>query len=417
MQDSRPGSARLLLGLLIFLNVLNYVDRQSLAAFMVDIRRDIGLSYFQFTLLVGLVFSLFYAIAGMPAGMLADRMHRPRLIAGAVTLWSALTAATGVAGSFAQIAAVRAFAAVGEATLTPTSVSLLADRYPPERQGIAISMFYLGLPLGAGGSFLVAGLLGPVLGWRGCFYLLGAIGLVAALALLPLRDAARAGVQRPAPAIATAKEAFRSITARPALGLLILAAVLLFFSQGAVVIDQEWLVRERGFTVRQAQVIFGLLFIASGVIGTAISGRLSDAAGRSGVPGRLRYLAGIAVLCVIVSIAYRLSPAGSPLFYALAFVGGMLFIAPFGTVMASISELALPASRATTVAIGIMLMTVFGTAGGNAVTGWIADRLTAQHAGSPLTGAVLLVNAVAALASVLFLIAARVARSPSRVQS
>jgi len=193
MTGATDSSARRVLALLVALNILNYIDRQLLSAFMVDIRRDVGLSYFQFTLLAGLMFSVFYALAGIPAGMLADRVHRPRLISGAVAIWSALTAATGLAANFFQMGAARAFAAVGEATLTPTSVSLLSDKYPPERQGTALSLFYLGLPLGAGGSFLVAGTLGPLIGWRGCFLLLGAIGLLAALAILPMRDAERIG--------------------------------------------------------------------------------------------------------------------------------------------------------------------------------------------------------------------------------
>ena len=86
MTKATDGSAPRLLALLVALHILNYLDRQLLSAFMVDIRRDVGLTYFQFTLLAGLMFSAFYALAGVPAGMLADRVQRPRLISGAVAI-------------------------------------------------------------------------------------------------------------------------------------------------------------------------------------------------------------------------------------------------------------------------------------------------------------------------------------------
>ena len=406
MTKATDGSAPRLLALLVALNILNYLDRQLLSAFMVDIRRDVGLTYFQFTLLAGLMFSAFYALAGVPAGMLADRVQRPRLISGAVAIWSALTAATGLATNFFQMGAARAFAAVGEATLTPTSVSLLSDTYPPERQGTALSLFYLGLPLGAGGSFLVAGTLGPVIGWRGCFFLLGAIGLLAALAIIPMRDAERIG-HTPRPSRDALRDVGRTISATPALCLLFAASVMLFFSQGAAIIDQEWLVRERGFAVHNAQIIFGGIFIGAGIVGTLLGGKMSDWAAKGGIRGRLWFLAGVSLLSAAVSLVYRLSPAATPVFYGAAFIGGMLFMAPFGTVMASISALTPPHLRATMVAVGIMLMTVLGTAGGNAATGWLADMLTSRGSPAPLTTSVLIVHLVALLACGLFCLAAR----------
>jgi MFS family permease len=411
MSKATDGSARRVLVLLVALNILNYLDRQLLSAFMVDIRRDVGLSYFQFTLLAGLMFSIFYALAGVPAGMLADRVHRPRLIASAVAVWSALTAVTGLTANFVQMGAARAFAAVGEATLTPTSVSLLSDKYPPERQGAALSLFYLGLPLGAGGSFLVAGMLGPIIGWRGCFLLLGAIGAIAALAMLPMRDAERIGYT-PRPSGGALRDILRTIAATPGLGMLFAASVLLFFSQGAAIIDQEWLVRERGFAVRNAQLIFGGIFIGAGIIGTWLGGKLSDRAAKGSIRGRLRFLAGVALLSAALNLFYRLSPATTPVFYGAAFIGGMLFMAPFGTVMASIGALTPPHLRATMVAVGIMLMTVLGTAGGNAATGWLADLFTARGGGEPLTTSLLIVHFVALPACGLFWLAARCQPTP-----
>ncbi|RYF91732.1 MAG: MFS transporter, partial [Caulobacteraceae bacterium] len=177
-----------LLVMLMLMNVLNFVDRQLLSSFANFIVPDLGLSNGQFGLLTGLVFLVFYAVAGLFMGALADLVHRPRLIAGAMFVWSALTAASGLARGFLSLALPRVFIGIGESALTPTAMSLLADRFPPEKRGFASGFYYIGVPLGVGVSLLVAGVLGPKLGWRNCFLLLGAIGVVFSFAILAVRE-------------------------------------------------------------------------------------------------------------------------------------------------------------------------------------------------------------------------------------
>src|SRR6185503_5126923 len=115
---------------LTLLNVLNFADRYLMAAFAPSIMADLGLNNLEFTLLTGLVFSVFYVLFGLFAGSLADRYHRPRLIAAGLALWSALTAATGMAVNFLQVGLARVFIGIGEAVLTPASLSMLSDRMP-----------------------------------------------------------------------------------------------------------------------------------------------------------------------------------------------------------------------------------------------------------------------------------------------
>lgn len=171
--------------------MLSPIDRQLLASFANFVVPDLGLTNAQFGLLTGVLFLVSYALMGLVMGPLADIVHCPRLVAVAVGLWSALTAASGAARGFVTLAIPRVLIAVGESALTPASMSMLADRFPRSRLGFAVGFYYTGVPLGFGLSLLIAGYLGPAIGWRNCFYALGAIGLVLALVMLLIQETPR----------------------------------------------------------------------------------------------------------------------------------------------------------------------------------------------------------------------------------
>ena len=149
------------LGFLTLLNVMNFVDRQLLASFANFIVPDLGLSNTEFGLLTGLVFLFFYSVAGLFMGALADTVNRTRLIAAGLAAWSILTAASGAARGFISLALPRMFIGIGESIMTPTAMSLLADRFPSHRLGFASGFYYMGVPIGVGCSLLVVGYLGP----------------------------------------------------------------------------------------------------------------------------------------------------------------------------------------------------------------------------------------------------------------
>ena len=190
MEKADDGAATRwgLLALLTLINILNFVDRQLLPSFANFIKPELELTDTEYALLTGLFFIVFYAVAGLFMGIMADRMHRGRLIAVAIALWSLLTAASGAARGFVSMAIPRALIGVGESALTPAAISLLSDRFRPAQLGLAAGLYYLGVPVGAGLSLLVAGYLGPTIGWRNCFYLLGGAGMLFAAAMLLVRD-------------------------------------------------------------------------------------------------------------------------------------------------------------------------------------------------------------------------------------
>ncbi|HEX9187367.1 MAG TPA: MFS transporter, partial [Vicinamibacteria bacterium] len=222
--DARPfpwGAVAALGGL----NVLSFVDRQMLVALAPLLIRDLGLSRAQVGLLVGISFIGVFAVGTLVAGVLADRWSRPRLMGGGLAVWSAATALTGAATGFGSLAACRALVGVGEATLPAAALSMLGDRVSPRRVGFASGVFYAGIPLGFALSFALAGWIGPWLGWRACFFLLGLLGLAAVALVHRMVDPPRRGatVDGEAPRLAgTARAFLGAFVARPALLLLVL---------------------------------------------------------------------------------------------------------------------------------------------------------------------------------------------------
>ena len=166
----RTSSLRSSSGTLAVLNVLNFVDRFLIQGFAVDLMADLHLSNLQFTLLTGLAFTLFYTLAGLFMGVAGGSRASPATIAAGLGAWTVLTAATGFVTGFAQLAALRTLTGIGEATLTPAALGLLADTQAPRRRALATGIYYLGAPLGIGGAFLLASALGATIGWRHAFH-------------------------------------------------------------------------------------------------------------------------------------------------------------------------------------------------------------------------------------------------------
>lgn len=404
---SAAGAYRLL-ALLTLLNVLNFADRYLLVSFSHSIIGDLGLSNFQFALLTGFAFTLFYAVFGLFAGSLADRLHRPRLIGAGLALWSALTAATGAATSFVHAAAARLCIGVGESVLTPAAMSMLSDTLPPHRRSMGAAIYYLGVPLGVGGSFLFAAAMGPVFGWRGTFALLGAIGVAGALAMLWMRDPPRGALDaadmspeglRIGSFGESARGMAQALRTTPVLVLTLVGSAAAIFAQGAAVLDVVWWVRERGHDEVQAQRIIGMLFLAGGVVGTLAGGIGAEWFRKRFAGGRLLFLAVAYALILPLALLYRFVEPGNALFYALAFVFNASFMIPYGAVFPTVQEVVPIKLRGASVAFLILCNNLIGQGLGAACAGLLADALAARGVAEPVTWAVFL-SLLPALATV-----------------
>ncbi len=408
--------AGVLLAALTLLNVLNFADRYLIISFSTAIIPDLQLSNLQFGLLTGFIFTLIYTLIGLFTGSLADRVHRPRLIAAGLLVWSGLTAATGMAKNFAHMAAARMLVGVGEACLTPAALSMLADRFPPARLSFASGVYYMGIPLGVGGSFIYAGIVGPLLGWRGGFLLLGVLGIAAALLVAwlmrdPPRGTLDVAVDRSHTRVHSFAESFRGIAhelrSNPAFSLTLFGCIAVTFVQGTTVLDLVWWVKERGYSEVEAQKILGQIILVGGVLGAVLGGIGGDWAHARFRAGRLKFLAWVFLATIPMGIGYRLAPGHSAAFVVLALSGSILLMLVFGPAISTIQELVPVQHRASAVALFILCTSFLGSASGSAVVGYLADAFAAAGGAEPLTRATLYAQTFGLLSIPAFFLAAR----------
>ncbi|HJQ84156.1 MAG TPA: MFS transporter [Candidatus Binatia bacterium] len=193
------------LGVLVVVYVFNFLDRQILSILAERIRADLGLSDAQIGFLYGTAFAVFYATFGIPLARLADVWDRRRLIAIGLAAWSLMTAVSGLARSFPQLAAARFGVGIGEASATPAAFSLLSDYFPAARRATALAIYSSGIYIGAGVGLGIGGLIvdrwdtawagtpAPfgLHGWQVAFFAVGLPGLLLALVVRTLHEPVR----------------------------------------------------------------------------------------------------------------------------------------------------------------------------------------------------------------------------------
>lgn len=192
------------LGVFLLVYVMNFIDRQIMAILAEDIKAHLGVTDSELGFLYGTVFGVFYALFGIPLGRLADMWHRMRLLTIGLTLWSGMTALSGMAGNFTQLVLARIGVGVGEASASPVAYSVLSDYFPKEKRATALSIYSSGIYLGGGLSLFIGGATverwnnafpdgGPfgLVGWQAAFMAVGLPGLLLALWVSTLREPIR----------------------------------------------------------------------------------------------------------------------------------------------------------------------------------------------------------------------------------
>jgi len=173
----------LVLWLLTLMYVMSFIDRQIIGILSPFIQAELGFTDGQLGWLKGLAFAFLYAIVGIPIAWLADRYSRKKIITISLIAWSGFTALTGMSSSFLSMFLARMGVGIGEAGGSPPSHSIISDLYPKEKRASALGVYSLGIPIGIGFSYLLAGALVESLGWRGTLIFLGVAGIGLALIL------------------------------------------------------------------------------------------------------------------------------------------------------------------------------------------------------------------------------------------
>lgn len=378
-QNQETGATRRtgfgLAALFFFLHMLSQVDRHMVSGFAPDIMRDLHLSRGDFALIAGVAFSGVYAVIALAAGMVADRVGRVRVLTAGVGIWSLFTGLAGMAQGFWSLLGARPFVAAGEATLVPTATTIILARTSDAQKATAIGLFFAGGPLGIGASFLVAGTLGPYLGWRNCFLIMAALGFFMAVLVSRIRDTDH-----------EAKSAERAPSSREQLKALwghlrgnarlryASAAVILFHAHSATTpFVQLWLHDDNGMDKAQAASLYGALFIVFGMVGALGTGYLTDWMHRRFGADRVRSLFWVQLLLVPLIIAFRFMPATSPVFL-IGMVASILFLTSAYGPIFSVIERELPDGlKATSAGFNMLVLNLFVIGGLSYAIGAVSD--------------------------------------------
>lgn len=376
-----PRERWLFLVILFLVTTSNYFDYFILSVVLEPIKHEFQVSDTMLGLLSGLCFALVYALAGLPIARWADRGNRRTVITLALTGWSVMTAACGLAQSFWQLALARFGLGVAEPGALPPAQSLIADYFPPERRATASAILNAGTAAGYLVGVALGGYIAATQGWRTAFLLAGAPGLLLALIVrLTLAEPrCRLGFPGAGSAVESMGEAFSQLRRkRTFLYTLAGTSVFTIFTYGFGIFVPSFMIRTFHSTLAQVSVTWGCAIAAANLLGALVGGRLADLLSRRDI----RWYAWLpAIACAIAGPIYWLALTT----YDLSTFIAVDFIAE-GTVTIGMSVCftavhAVCGNRRRTMAIAIVQLSfvLIGAGLGPLIAGMLSDALSAVY--------------------------------------
>ncbi len=391
------AARRYALFVLAVVYMFNFVDRQILAILLPAIRDEFQVSDTWLGFLTGPAFAMFYIILGIPVARYADRCNRRNLIAAAIALWSAMTAVSGLAANFVQLALARVGVGIGEAGCSPPAHSLIADYYPPEKRSTAMGFYTVGISAGILLAYLAGGWVVQNIGWRQAFFVVGIPGILLALVVRftliePKRGSSEgraASAESPPMSEAVhflaARRSFLHMTVAAGLSSLVGYSIINFLPSFI----------DRSFGVPRAQigVWLGLTIGISGGVGFFMGGRIADHLGQAGQRRSLRFIAATVFASAILLCLMFLSQSWVAVL--------LLFVVPAATmnvylapVLAQTQSLVTLRMRAVASAFALLIINVIGLLLGPWITGFISTQLTPMVGEESMRYSLLAVTAV-----------------------
>jgi MFS family permease len=370
--------AKFALFVLFAINLLNFFDRQLLGSLGEPIRKEFLLSDTALGFL-GTIFTVIYAVVGLPLGRLSDRWYRTRLIAIGTAVWSLLTAATGMATTYTQIFVARLGVGLGEATCAPAGQSLIGDYFPPSRRAFAMGVFMLGLPAGLFLAYASSGIIYAHLGWRAAFYIACVPGLLFALLALVMREPKRGGLDTGrvvTTSTGSLTAPYFAVLGLPTMWWIILSGIFHNFNMYALgSFNSAFLQRFHGMSVHDASLVSSIAVGAVGAIGLVLGGWAADKMSVKRRNARLvlsAWCMSIAAPCIFFAIS---QPKGSITAYVMLMATGTITMyVYYATVYTAIQDVIEPRLRGTAVAIYFCCMYIFGASMGPVGTGMLSDH-------------------------------------------
>jgi MFS family permease len=275
---------------------LSFIDRQILSLLVGPIKHDLGISDTRIGLLQGTAFAVFYTVLGLPLGRLADRSNRRNLIAAGVFLWSLMTGLCSVAASFRSLFLARVGVGVGEASLAPAAHSTIADYFPRERLGTALSIYAMGIFIGSGAALIVGGtvvsavaglpaihlpLIGTIASWRLTFLIVGLPGIPVGLLVYTIKEPLRRHLLMTSDGRVSRLSlggALRQVGSRwkSVVGVSVGLSCQAMCNYGLLAWAPTYFLRVHGWGPARTGLVLGLLTLTIGCLGMYAGGRLCD---------------------------------------------------------------------------------------------------------------------------------------------
>lgn len=380
------------LAILALINFVNFADRTVILPLFPLLREtfsvdDGALGGLQTWLQIVL------AAATIPFGWLADRISRTRIIAAGVVFWSLATFLTGVAPSFAWLLVARALVGVGEAAYGPAAQSMISGAFSAASRARAQAVFAAGMLIGGAAGQALGGIIGEAWGWRPAFYLVGIPGLFLGLIVLRLEEPARGPRSELVPAGRMLRvPAYLALIAS---GVLITFAGISFITWGP-----DFVVRFKGFSLREAGVSLGTIGLVSLVTGVLVGGSVADSLQKRWAYGRVITVA-IGFLLAAPFVLWALLAEEKEWVLVAFFIAGFFMSWYHGPVTAVIHDLMPARAHATSVGFYMFVTQLVGAVGPKLV-GEISDRRDLR-AGLQLAVAVMVAGALCFLLVIYFI--------------
>ncbi len=372
---------RYALGLLLSVNLLNYIDRQVLFAVFPLIKIDLKLSDTELGFL-GSAFMLSYLLFAPLFGWLGDRWSRTKLASGGLVVWSLATALAGFVSGYRTLLAARATVGVGEASFGTVSPGLISDFFPKERRGRVLAWFYVAIPVGSALGYLLGGVLGQRYGWHTAFLMVGVPGLLLAVPIALLRTPPRGG-DAPHPASGhplpggegeKASSGYAALFRNRSFVSNTLAMAAMTFAIGGLA---QWipsfLYRVHSLDVARGNTLFGATTVLAGILGTMAGGWLGDRWQKSNGKGYLLVSGWGFLIGTPFAVWAILAPGLNSCMIAIFFAEFFLFLntGPLNTVIINVTN---PAVRAMAFAVNIFFIHALGDAVSPSILGWLSDQ-------------------------------------------
>jgi MFS transporter, Spinster family, sphingosine-1-phosphate transporter len=367
---------RTALVLLTSLNLLNYIDRSVLFAVQPLVQKEFHLSNAQVGYLTS-AFLGFYMLAAPFFGPLADRYSRKWIIVLGGMFWSGLTLLTAVTHSYWQLLVRHTLVGVGEATFVVMAPTFVADLFPEYERGRIFGIFYLAIPVGTAAGYLLGGKLGPEHGWRFPFYVAALPGFLLALALCFIAEPPRG--QFDSLEETPERGTILGLARNPAFWTVTLGMAASTFSLGGI---QVWMPTflsvARGYSLKQADELFGAIVVVDGIVASLAGGWLGDLL-LPRMKGAYYFVSavsmGLGVPVMIVALFFK-GPVMLPAI-ALAAFFLLLNTSPLNTALVNSVGAHI---RATAIAVNILIFHALGDVPSPTLMGYMADRRSLEAA-------------------------------------